>query len=387
MISNVSASLGSTYAGILTLSFSLSGALGCLGSEGRELPVAGYFLDEKLSSSWPENLPPEEMKKVFCPAPRCLVIDPGSSYCALDPAYFPEEEASWFDHKLKLHLAATVLPLGNGTYSGLSIDVESLADRRRLLDSNEEMEFEIVAIEESTKFDEIRAVATVPSPISATHNAELSIGTVMQPKLWDQPHFRLGNPGSAWWWNNQGRRLTIRLSEEEAETMGVSEWIEFAPCDFEDLETEEIVFHFDEASSLKFLVKHQHYVDFIPHSAYRLISVTGVFEGRIVQVENYYNLAAFGSGPSNKHELPGLAFLISDLPKTSIDKRETCGLSLIPRRSTLPVGKRWRIRRLDCRGKQMEEEVQYQSAEIPDAFSFPNSALSVPVHGGGPKPS
>lgn len=193
----------------------------------------------------------------------------------------------------------------------------------------------------------------------------------MQPKLWNQSHFRLGDPKLAWWWANSARHLNLELSESDVEELGLwSDVIRFAPCDFEDLEEDVLVFHFDKGSTLEFVVRHHFYMKWIPHSAFRLSEVSGVFEGERIRINDDYRLAAFGSGPANRHEVPALAFLYRELSETAVEG-EYCGLLLTPRRQELPAGARWKINRIDCRGKYTDETIEYLSSESPSSLPLP----------------
>lgn len=346
-------------------------SFGCNTEEQEEAPEKqGSFLDSDLSDAWPSDLPREDLKQVSCPASRCLVVEPKSTYCAMDPVR-ARRDVSLFAHKSKLHLSSGVFSLDRGAFEGLSIDFESSAIRRRLVDANQRVQFEIEAIHPAINFDLLHATTAIPSPVTSSSRAELSFDTLMQPKLWNQPHFRLGDPSSAWWWHGSSRHLEIRLSNADSNKLGSgSTLIEYAPCDFEDLEEAEFVFHLDEETTLEFVVRHQHYRDLVRRSAFRLLAVRGRFEGESIQVTDRDRLAAFGSGQTSLHQAPELAFLYRELSDTAADN-EYCGLLLRPRRRGLPAGSRWNINRINCRGEATDEPIDYLSSEVPAALPLP----------------
>lgn len=243
---------------------------------------------------WPEGLPAEQVGSVDCPAGDCLVVEPDSTYCSIDPHALVE--GAVFASKSRLTVAAGVYPLsGRSSLPGPAITLDTPAGSVRLTPAGGGAAFRI-------KPDQLDEDGSLVQPERLEIDArylgdalELDRFFLRTPR-WPHGQFRLGDPQDLFWFYQASRNLFIRTAGGSALFRGAGpQTILYAPCAMRGQPDESFRFELADGSALELVVRAVSGHRELGYYTGRLVAAHGRIGDRPIDVTDPYRLAFFGS--------------------------------------------------------------------------------------------
>jgi hypothetical protein len=261
-----------------------------------------------LSASDPvpreSRLPSEQVSPATCPAESCLIIEPDSTYCSIDPPGMRDGQI--FASKAELQLPSGTYPLtGCSALPNFPIRLATAAGTRTLEPAESRL-----SVHRETPDPETRVAPLEWIEVRSDLAADALAGELfLRTSRWPHEQFRLGDPEDVRWFFEAARNLLLRVADGGALFPGLAaETIFFAPCAMRDLPDRMFRFAFADGSALDLRVRAISGAHQIGYYMGRLLEARGRLAGQDVHVTDRNNLVFFGSTRSwAEMAIPSLA--------------------------------------------------------------------------------
>lgn len=321
---------------------------------------------------WPEGAPQEKMTPIDCPKKLCMFVEENSEYCSIDPDHF--EEGIIFFSKSRIRVQAGTYPLTWGQ-SIPPINLTLSTPRGKLV---LEPQQPLVPIEtKGIVTDEGGWLQWPSATIRKTRfrgetegTVDVTLGMSNNPEFWPDPHHRLGDPSSFFWWKRMGRALLFYdINLPHLFPNPPRNWpIKYAPCDPVDASQDTMVFEFADGSKIDLRMSVSAEGGGIGQNVGRLRSAQGNFGDRPIDISDENALAWIGSGNGTTVITPTLAIKWQE-------SGDVCGLLFDPFAeehlpTTFPGASNYWAFELNC-DETRGQEFELKSATYPDYFEAP----------------
>lgn len=268
--------------------------------------------------------PPEVLPEADCAGTDCLIIEPASHYCSIDPPTM--QDGHLFSTKAELTLAAGSYPLSDpAAFRGLSASIRTPVAQAVLQPAGTPA----ISTRREAQEGQLQALEwmAVDGPY-ASPGAKLD-RLFLRTSRWPHEQFRLGDPQDIRWFYAAARNLFIKVTEGGALLPGISPdtrqtTIFFAPCAMRDVPDQHFQVEFAGGSSIGLTVRVINGANQLGYYMGRLMRAEGSLAGKDFVIEDRNRLAFFGSSRSTGEvTVPGLAI------RTAAEG-DVCGVLLDP---------------------------------------------------------
>ncbi len=323
--------------------------------------------EEKRHHEWPSDVPREDIGEFSCTTKSCFVVSADTTMCSVDAATMPERDFFNFKSTIRIPQAAYPLASKNGKLQFQIGFSTPLGDDT--LTQNGGIPYEVLPeIKTGDAYITRKTFATIQKatePRGDDFSFRKLLIRTPRIELWNDEHFRLGDPKDIWWWMQADRRLVgyIDTPTRLMPNLTLPAQIWYAPCEMHGAPDDTFTFDFGADGNLSLRARAALGGGNIGSYMGRLLSASGKFRQADVLVEDWTKLAFFGSSSVGAYLMPYFAVRFSE----NNNPDETCGIALQPTGEG-EIG--WDAFEISCQDT-LGQPLVVHAATAPDKYEMP----------------